>query len=90
MSSYLGKSTGKGALSLWMHNLKTTEIVNYTSEGYNGPALKMGAGVQAFEAYTAAHENNLNVLGGQCITVGIAGGYTQGAGHSYVLVYLVA
>ncbi|KAF2032365.1 FAD/FMN-containing isoamyl alcohol oxidase-like protein MreA [Setomelanomma holmii] len=79
---YLGKSTGKGALSLWMHNLKVIEAVNYTSSSYTGPAFKMGAGVQAFEAYTAAHMAGLTVLGGQCITVGVVGGYTQGGGHS--------
>ncbi|KAH7082368.1 FAD binding domain protein [Paraphoma chrysanthemicola] len=79
---YLGKSTGKGALSLWMHKLKETQVLNYTSEAYSGPAMKMGAGVQAFEAYTAAHNAGLAVLGGQCITVGIAGGYTQGGGHA--------
>jgi hypothetical protein len=82
MLSYLAKSTGKGALSLWMHNLKDTKLLNYTSEAYTGPAFKLGAGVQAFEAYTAAHEAGLAVLGGQCITVGIVGGYTQGGGHS--------
>ena len=67
-----------------MHNLKSIEIFNYTSVGYNGFAVKMGAGVQSFEAYTAAHEAGLSVLGGQCVTVGIAGGYTQGGGHSCV------
>ena len=42
----------------------------------------MGAGVQAFEAYYAADARGLRVLGGECPTVGIAGGYTQGGGHS--------
>lgn len=42
----------------------------------------MGAGVQGFEAYAAADENGLSVVGGECPTVGIAGGYTQGGGHS--------
>ncbi|KAF2686056.1 isoamyl alcohol oxidase [Lentithecium fluviatile CBS 122367] len=79
---YLGKSTGKGGLSLWMHNLKSITFSNYTSEAYTGPAVKMGAGVQAFEAYAAADKVGLNVVGGQCPTVGIAGGYTQGGGHS--------
>jgi hypothetical protein len=65
-----------------MHKLKTTELVNHTSAHYTGSALKMGAGVQAFEAYAAAHSNGVQVLGGECITVGISGGYTQGGGHS--------
>ncbi|KAF1958216.1 putative isoamyl alcohol oxidase [Byssothecium circinans] len=79
---YLGKSTGKGALSLWMHNLKTISFSNYTGAAYTGPSVKMGAGVQAFEAYAAADKVGLNVVGGQCPTVGIAGGYSQGGGHS--------
>ena len=42
----------------------------------------MGAGVQGFEAYAAAHNAGLSVTGGECPTVGLAGGYTQGGGHS--------
>lgn len=42
----------------------------------------MGAGVQGFEAYAAAHEIGYSVTGGECPTVGLAGGYTQGGGHS--------
>ena len=42
----------------------------------------MGAGVQGFEAYAAAHEAGFSVTGGECPTVGLAGGYTQGGGHS--------
>lgn len=80
--SYLGKSTGKGALSLWMHKLKDIVFSTYTSEAYTGPAVKMGAGVQAFEAYSASHKAGYDVVGGECPTVGIAGGYTQGGGHS--------
>ncbi|KAH7392192.1 putative isoamyl alcohol oxidase [Phaeosphaeria sp. MPI-PUGE-AT-0046c] len=81
---YYGKSTGKGALSLWMHKLKDITFSNYTSEAYNGPAVKMGAGVQAFEAYAASQKAGLDVVGGECPTVGIAGGYTQGGGHSLI------
>ena len=42
----------------------------------------MGAGVQAFEAYEFADSHGLRVLGGECPTVGLAGGYAQGGGHS--------
>jgi len=41
----------------------------------------MGAGVQGFEAYRFADENGVRIIGGFCPTVGLAGGYTQGAGH---------
>ena len=49
---------------------------------YSGPAIKMGAGVSAYEAYKAANASDLVVVGGECPTVGITGGYTQGGGHS--------
>lgn len=65
-----------------MHNLKSMSFGNYTSKAYSGPSVKMGAGVQAFEAYAAADKVGLNVVGGQCPTVGITGGYSQGGGHS--------
>ena len=81
-TSLLGKSTGKGALGIWTHNLKSVNFINYESPSYNGPAIKMGAGVQAYDAYYAASEQGLRVLGGTCPTVGLAGGYTQGGGHS--------
>ena len=82
VSSYLGKSTGKGALGIWTHNLKSIDFIYYESEHYNGSAIKMGAGVQAFEAYYAADSHGLRVVGGDCPTVGLAGGYSQGGGHS--------
>ncbi|OJJ38346.1 hypothetical protein ASPWEDRAFT_105839 [Aspergillus wentii DTO 134E9] len=79
---YNGKSTGAGALGLWTHNLKDIEINDYKDSHYTGKAIKMGAGVQGFEAYQAANNTGLQVVGGECPTVGIAGGYSQGGGHS--------
>ncbi|QKX55465.1 uncharacterized protein TRUGW13939_02558 [Talaromyces rugulosus] len=79
---YVGKSTGKGSLGLWTHNLKHMEFLNYSSTEYTGPAMKMGAGVQAFEAYTAAASHGLRIVGGACATVGLSGGFLQGGGHS--------
>jgi hypothetical protein len=80
---YNGRSTGKGALSLWTHNLKDIKFVdNYDSDDYQGPAFKLGAGVQMFEVYQAAEEHGVSVVGGICPTVGIAGGYVTGGGHS--------
>ncbi|PYI01924.1 FAD binding domain protein [Aspergillus sclerotiicarbonarius CBS 121057] len=79
---YLGKSTGAGALALWTHHLKNIQILsNYTSTSYTGPAIKVGAGVQVFEAMAAAHKENFVLVGGNCQSVGYAGGYTQGGGH---------
>lgn len=79
---YLGKSTGTGALGLWMHHLHDINISDYRDAHYNGKAITVGAGVMAFEAYRAADAQGLQVVGGECPTVGIAGGYTQGGGHS--------
>ncbi|KAK1243224.1 hypothetical protein MKX07_003852 [Trichoderma sp. CBMAI-0711] len=83
---YLGKNTGKGGLTLWTHNLKTTQYIpNYSSSHYHGPAMKLGAGVQGFEAFAAANATGNRIVGGTCPTVGIAGGYSQGGGHSMLM-----
>jgi FAD/FMN-containing dehydrogenase len=79
---YNGKSTGAGALGLWMHHLKDIEFKDWTDKHYTGKAIKMGAGVFGGEAYKAADAEGLQVVGGECPTVGIAGGYSQGGGHS--------
>ena len=78
---YNAKSSGAGAVAIWTHHMKSIEILDYNSISYTGKAMRMGAGVQAIEAYEAAHAQGLVVVGGNCPTVGIAGGYTQGGGH---------
>ncbi|KAL2259507.1 hypothetical protein VTK26DRAFT_6797 [Humicola hyalothermophila] len=79
---YLGKSTGAGALALWTQALKDISIFDYSSDGYQGKAMKVGAGVLCEEAEDAAHAEGLAVVCGDCPTVGLAGGYTQGGGTS--------
>ncbi|KAJ5482960.1 FAD-linked oxidoreductase patO [Penicillium diatomitis] len=79
---YLGRSTGAGALSVWTHNLNNVEYQDYSDAYYTGPAFKVGAGTMGFQVMEAAHAKGLLVVGGECPTVGIAGGYTQGGGHS--------
>ncbi|KAK2745697.1 hypothetical protein FQN57_003594 [Myotisia sp. PD_48] len=78
---YYGKSTGAGALAVWTHRLKGIELLDYESALYTGKAMKVGAGVQVMEANEVAKKNNLLVVGGNCPSVGLAGGYTQGGGH---------
>lgn len=69
-------------MSLWTHNLKTKELIkNYKSKGYNGPALKVGAGVQVREANEFVDQHGYMMVGGECPSVGLAGGYTAGGGH---------
>ena len=77
----MGRSTGKGALGLWTHNLGNVSFVDYNSTGYTGKAAHLGAGVLAIDVYTAAAKNGYRVVGGSCPTVGLAGGFTQGGGH---------
>lgn len=61
-----GKSAGAGALSVWTHRLKDAQFYeNYRSACYQGPAFKMGAGVQTREVYEAADKHNVIVLGGE-------------------------
>ncbi|KAH6651605.1 isoamyl alcohol oxidase [Truncatella angustata] len=79
---YLGRSTGKWALSVWTHHMKSIEYIWYSSKFYNGPAIRLGAGVQVEEAYVAARAHGFIVVGGDCATVGVVGGYIQGGGHS--------
>ncbi|GAP90162.1 putative FAD binding domain protein [Rosellinia necatrix] len=77
-----GKSTGKGALSLWTRNMKDMELVSdYTSDYYKGPAIKMGAGVQIAEIVEFAASKGFRAVVGSCPTVGVAGGYSQGGGY---------
>ncbi|KAI1107967.1 FAD-binding domain-containing protein [Jackrogersella minutella] len=78
---YLGKSTGANSLGLWTHNLKSLELIGYDGVNYTGFAIQMGAGVEAIEAYNFANSHGLVVVGSNCPTVGIAGGYTQGGGY---------
>ncbi|OAA77693.1 FAD-binding, type 2 [Akanthomyces lecanii RCEF 1005] len=79
---YNGRSTGAGALAVWTHSLKDTQVVDWKDDVYDGKALKVGAGVAGYEALAAAHKAGLVVLTGECPSVGIAGGYAQGGGHS--------
>ncbi|KAI0129237.1 FAD-binding domain-containing protein [Hypoxylon sp. NC0597] len=80
---YLGKSTGAHALAIWTRHLKSIELIErYQDSGYQGPAIKMGAGVEGLEAYNFAHSHRLMVVGGNCPNVGLAGGFTQGGGIS--------
>jgi len=80
---YLGKSTGAGALSLWMHNMEQIDFFpNYEGPGYTGPALKLGAGVRVRQVYEAADKHGVTVLGAISWSVGYAGGMITGGGQN--------
>ncbi|KAF4635585.1 hypothetical protein G7Y89_g2518 [Cudoniella acicularis] len=79
---FLGRSTGAGALSIWTHYLKDIEFKTWADSYYQGSAVTIGAGIEGWEILEAASAKGLVVVGGECPTVGLAGGYTQGGGHS--------
>ncbi|KAH9844887.1 FAD-binding domain-containing protein [Teratosphaeria destructans] len=76
-----GRSAGAGSLGLWMHNLKDITFPDYSSPRYQGRAARMAAGIQVQEAYEAASDHGLTILGGFGPSVGVAGGWLQGGGH---------
>lgn len=79
---FLGRSTGAGALAIWTQSLKDITFTQWSDKTYTGPAVTVGAGVLGYEVLEAANAKGLTVVSGECATVGLAGGFTQGAGHS--------
>ncbi|KAH9486298.1 FAD-linked oxidoreductase patO [Psilocybe cubensis] len=80
---YMGKSTGYGSLAIWTHHVKGMELIaNYNTSYYSGPAVKGYAGTIVNELYSFTAEHGYLSVGGECPTVGWAGGYTSGGGHS--------
>ncbi|KAI0635700.1 hypothetical protein C8Q77DRAFT_1099088 [Trametes polyzona] len=87
---YLGRSNARGSFVIWTHHLK-----NITMQSGFRPAgaplyetydhvITLGAGVQWHEAYDAADANNRTMVGGIAAggSVGSAGGWLLGGGHS--------
>ncbi|KAF2120204.1 FAD binding domain-containing protein [Lophiotrema nucula] len=78
---FLGRSSGKGSLALWTHNLKSISFTDYKSPVYKGPAVKLGAGVSAGEALQAVTEKGFRITVGYVPTVGLVGGFLQNGGY---------
>ncbi|PVH94758.1 FAD binding domain protein [Periconia macrospinosa] len=81
---YFGKVTGAGAIAIWTHHLKDINVFDYASKHYTGKAAKVGAGVSMSEISQALKQQGLLAVIGNAPTVGVAGGYTQGAGHGMI------
>nr|BAZ95834.1 FAD/FMN-containing dehydrogenase cpaL [Curvularia pallescens] len=83
---YLGQSTGHGALALWTYNLKSIKMIHdYNSTYHNGPAIKLGSGVTAGEAYQAVAATGHRLVTAECGLAGTAGGYVQAGGQSQLV-----
>ncbi|EOA81947.1 uncharacterized protein SETTUDRAFT_141802 [Exserohilum turcica Et28A] len=82
---FMGRSTGFGALIINTHSFKDVKFLKkYTGPGdWTGSAAVVGAGVQGRELYRQCFNQSPKVVivGGECPTVGWAGGYIQGGGH---------
>ncbi|KAI5455599.1 hypothetical protein BGZ63DRAFT_458639 [Mariannaea sp. PMI_226] len=78
-----GRSAGAGALSIRTQSFKSIKYYStYEASNYTGPALKVGAGVIGQELYEAAEQYGVTAVGGEGLSVGYAGGYLAGGGHS--------
>ncbi|KAI1178393.1 hypothetical protein F4777DRAFT_116916 [Nemania sp. FL0916] len=79
----LGKSTGKGSLALWTHNMNQVEFIgSYKGDSaYTGTAVKLGAGVIFKDVLPLGQAKGVRLMAGSCATVGATGGYTAGGGH---------
>ncbi|KAK0617535.1 isoamyl alcohol oxidase, partial [Immersiella caudata] len=79
---FMGRSSGWGALVINTHRLNSIQFDSKRlSDGHTGGTVKVGAGVMFQDVYPKAWARNLDVLGGECPTVGMAGGFVQGGGQ---------
>ena len=86
---YQGRSSAPGSLALWTHNIRpdinlTEDFVPDGCQQSVGNAVTFGAGQQFGGLYEFANENNLTIIGGISSTVGTAGGWISGGGHSQI------
>ncbi|KAL4954525.1 hypothetical protein BDW69DRAFT_205151 [Aspergillus filifer] len=83
---YSGRSSAPDSLAL-MHNLQPPIELDegFTPDGCDastGPAISFGAGQQFAGIYDFVQEHGYRVVGGSSQTVGAAGGWITGRGHS--------
>ncbi|KAG6986519.1 FAD-linked oxidoreductase sor8 [Physcia stellaris] len=65
------------------HNIRVlVRNTGHESKLYNGPALEVSAGVQVDEVYDYLEQLGYMAVGGECPTVGLAGGYIFAGGHA--------
>ncbi|KAF9557220.1 FAD-binding domain-containing protein [Agrocybe pediades] len=85
---FQGRSSAPNSLALWMLHMKSmSNSTNFVPEGCKTKgvtAITIGAGVQFDDLYAFADQNGLEIVGGTDQTVGAAGGYLQGGGHSSI------
>lgn len=66
-----------------MHSIRGIEYhADYASPGYTGRAVAIAAGTPASDVYAIASRFNTTIINAGGSTVGLAGGFVQGGGHS--------
>jgi hypothetical protein len=82
---FFGRSTSPDSITIWTHPLQKIEFhesFQSCEEDQPYQAFTFGAGVNWIDAYRAAHEHNVTLVGGAQPGVGVAGGWLSGGGHS--------
>ncbi|KAL4917613.1 hypothetical protein BDW62DRAFT_218097 [Aspergillus aurantiobrunneus] len=84
---YLGRSSAPDSFALWTHHIQppielTKEFVPEKCSEAVGDVITFGAGQQFGGVYEFANAHGYRVVGGTSPSVGIAGGWTAGGGHS--------
>ncbi|KAJ5689631.1 oxidoreductase [Penicillium macrosclerotiorum] len=81
-----GHDGSPNSLQIHTTNLKKIEYhTSFTAQGTSessGPAVTVGAGIMHWEIYKHGAKHGYHVVGGECPTVGMAGGFLQGGGVS--------
>jgi hypothetical protein len=82
-----GRSSAPNSLALWTHTLNSPPVLvrDFVPDGCQAPVgdgVTFGAGQNFSGLYEFAGENNITIVGGSSKTVGIAGGWVSGGGHS--------
>ena len=80
---YLGRSNAADSLLIWTHRMSGIEIVDdfTTTTGETTAAMVVQAGARWMGCYRAATAAGLYIQGGECTSVGAAGGFVQGGGY---------
>ena len=84
---FLGRSSMRGSLALWMRNLRNmVRSPNFVPQGCSSispmDTITTAAGVSFDEVYKFADGEGVTFVGGYASTVGVSGGWLQGGGHS--------
>ena len=79
-----GRSSGPDSFQIHTHRLKNITY-HAGSPQLTGKMVKLGAGVLQGELYVRGDRDDFIVVGGECPTVGAAGGFILGGGVSSIL-----